>query len=79
MINLHLYQKICPFSLQTCNTNLKTVCFSVIKPYFYMLRFAISAQKVAMLRPSNIRQNCFAYDDPRYVKTSITHDKIRLH
>ena len=32
-----------------------------------MLRFAISAQKVAMLRPSNIRQNCFAYDDPRPV------------
>ena len=29
-----------------------------------MLRFAISAQNVAMLRHSNIRQNCFAYEDP---------------
>ena len=36
-----------------------------------MLRFAISTQNVAMLRHSNIRQNCFAYEDPRYVKTSI--------
>ena len=33
-INLKLYHKICPFSPHTCNTNLKTVCFSVIKPYF---------------------------------------------
>ena len=30
-----------------------------------MLHFAISVQKVAMLRPSNIRQNCFGNDDPR--------------
>ena len=46
------------------------------KAILYMLRFTITAQNVAMMRPSNIRQNCFAYPPPpRYVKTSITHYK----